>query len=300
MASVLVIFGPSTFGDGSWFGDVVSGGNTDSLVCRAWIGGLKGVNGYGVSFRWCWNPGRCWKKKKEKRGVPFWVELTCLGAAIVWSFEDLIGSCAVMFCLQCWWLLRPIYLFVEMGLHWAWFMSVLAGSLLFALILALCFVWCLSRLAYIFLTYYHLMMGHNRLYACWCAGCAQFTRCAEGFHFLCCFIWIEVSPFVSKLVSSYTTLKQTFARWRIFVLKWRVHRFLQSRLLRQLHSAGLLSVLLGVLGPMCVLIGVGSYLFRLVCLMYFSLLFTPARVLSSPFCEIVSVCLFYAGLVASF
>ena len=36
----------------------------------------------------CCPIGRCWKK----RGFPFWVELTCLGAAIEWSFEDLIGS----------------------------------------------------------------------------------------------------------------------------------------------------------------------------------------------------------------
>ena len=36
---------------------------------------------------------------------------------------------------------------------------------------------------------------------------------------LCCFTWIEVLRFISKLVSPYTTFKQTFARRRIFVPK---------------------------------------------------------------------------------
>lgn len=70
MAYVLVISGPGTFGDRSWFGVLASGGDISGLVCRPWIGGSKGVNGCVGSFRWCWDPGRWW----IPRGVPFWID----------------------------------------------------------------------------------------------------------------------------------------------------------------------------------------------------------------------------------
>lgn len=50
-----------------------------------------------------------------------------------------------------------------------------------------------------------------------------------------------------------------------------MHRlFNQSRLLRHSYSTLLYGVLLGVHGPLCVVIGVGSFLFRFVCLKFFS------------------------------
>lgn len=244
------------------------------------------MNGFVGSFRWCWDPGRWW----ILRGVPFWIDLTCLETAMVGSSGVRTGRCAIWLCL--WWrrlLLCLTYLLVEVDQHGAWVLSVLGGLLFSGLMLAYCFVCCLIRLMYVSLTDYHLMMGHDGLYACWCVGCAWFTRSAEGLHFLCCFTWIEVFPFVSKLVSPYTTFKQIFARWRICCSQIASASILTIKIASAITLCMvtlLLGVLLDVLESVCVLIGVGSYRFRLVCLMYSSFC-TPAWVLSSRFCEIV-------------
>jgi hypothetical protein len=89
---------------------------------------------------------------------------------------------------------------------------------------------------------------------------------SEGVLFMCCFTWTGVAPSASKPVSLYTTIKQTFSCWQIFVPNMRVVRFH-----RQSHSTWLRCVLWGVLGPFCVLIGVGGYMFWLVSLMLFGL-----------------------------
>ena len=168
MACVLAIFGPGTFGKGSWFGEVASDGITGGLVCRTWIGGSKGVKACVGSLRWCWDPGRRWLPT----GALILVELTRLRSTRVGNSGISTGCCTVTMCL--WWrrLLRPTY-FLEVCLQWAWLLCVLHGHLFSAIFLAFCCVCCLSRFLYLFLlTDYHLMERHDELYACWCAGCA--------------------------------------------------------------------------------------------------------------------------------
>lgn len=103
----------------------------------------------------------------DTKGSSVLDRLTCLEATMVGSSGVRTGSWAVWLCL--WWrrlLLCSTYLLVDVGQHGAWVLFVLGGLLFSGLMLAYCFVCCLSRLVYVSLADYHLMMRHDGLYAC--------------------------------------------------------------------------------------------------------------------------------------
>lgn len=251
-----------------------NGGRFGRFACGrlvAWNGGAPVLmEGFGW-YRWNWDPGGCLELKCWS-----WTNISL----VWWMRASLVaGGYAAITKRRCT-VPCPPYLLRELGGYWAWAFDPYG---LMSYVFISSFICCFRCCLFICIINYP-WMWHNGLSVYWCAGCAWFTRSSEGVLFLCFFTWNGGALSVAKLDSPYTTLKQTFARWWIFVPKWGVFRlFTQSR------SARLLDVLLGVLEPWCILPGRRSFLFKLVCLAVCLVFVT--------FCAPAWVCLLpYVGL----